>query len=99
MTISELAYELHKIDWMMRITPQEQMDAVKNYYQEVSEEDKEFYSLSDYIEDVGFASSMIYDCYEEFLDSEYLDEGYMEELFDNDELFAEYKRDLEENFD
>ena len=34
MTISKLAYELYKINWMRRISSERQMDAVKNFYEE-----------------------------------------------------------------
>lgn len=97
MNISELGYELYKIDWIRRISAERQMDVVKNYYIETDKDFIKEYSLDEYILDSGY-SGEIYVCYEEFLDAEYLDESYMEYLFDSDELFNEYKKDLEENF-
>jgi len=98
MTISELGYQLYKIDWMRRITSDMQMDTLKNYYQDTEEDYKEEYSFEDYVFDNGYANGSIYVCEDEFLNAEYLDENYMKSLYDNDELFAKYQKDLQENF-
>lgn len=97
MKIYELAYKLYQIDWERRISPEMKMDTLKNYYQEVSEEDKKGYSFEDYLFDTGYFGDL-YVCEEEFFNVEYLIEDYIKELLDNDELFAEYQKDLEENF-
>lgn len=96
MNISELGYELYKVDWLRRITPDMMADSIKNYYEEV--EDKGEYTFADYIFDNGYGNGCIYVCYEEFSNAEYLDEDYMKELFDNDTLFTEYQKDLNDNF-
>lgn len=90
MTIKKLAYELYKIDWMRRISADRQMDAFKNFYEE--QEDSE-YTIEDWIYENGYDGEL-YVCEEEFFDAEYLDENYMRSLFDNDNLFNEYQKDL-----
>lgn len=93
MTIRELAYELYKMDWMRRISCSIQMDTLKDYYQETTEEDREEYTFEDYILEYGY-SGQLYACYEEFLGEEYFDKAYVRSLFNNNELFAEYQQDL-----
>ena len=94
MTISELGYELYKIDWERRISAERKQDVWKNYYQDANIKD---YPFLKYFEDVGYDGEL-YVWYDEFLNAEYLNELYMKELFDNDELFAEYQKDLKDNF-
>ena len=94
MTIRELAYELYKMDWMRRIPCGVQMDTLKDYYQETTEEDREEYTFEDYILEHGY-QGQLYACYEEFLRAEYLDESYMRSLFyKNDDLLNEYQEDI-----
>ena len=95
MTISKLAYELYKINWMRRISSERQMDAVKNFYEEQEGSD---YTVEDWIFEHGYDGE-IYVCEDEFLNAEYLDENYMKTLFDdNENLLNEYQKDLAENF-
>ena len=43
MKITELAYELYKIDWMRRISAEHPMDVFKNFYQnQEGQEDSEY---------------------------------------------------------
>lgn len=93
MTIRKLGYELYRIDWAQRISTERKQDALKNYYQDVDEVDKKEYPFYMYLGDVGY-NGEVYVCYEEFLEIEYLDKGYMKQLFNNDELFEEYQKDL-----
>ena len=94
MTIRELAYELYKMDWMRRISCGVQMDTLKDYYQETTEEDREEYTFEDYVLEHGY-SGQLYACYEEFLEEEYLDESYIKTFFlYNDDLLKEYQEDL-----
>ena len=94
MTIRELAYELYKMDWMRRISCDIQMDTLKDYYQETTEEDREEYTFEDYILEHGY-QGQLYACYEEFLEEEYLDESYIKTFFlYHDDLFKEYQEDL-----
>ena len=94
MTIRELAYELYKMDWMRRISCGIQMDTLKDYYQETTEEDREVYTFEDYVLEYGY-SGQLYVGFNEFLRAEYLDEFYMKSIFyKNDKLFKEYQEDL-----
>ena len=94
MTIRELAYELYKMDWMRRISCDIQMDTLKDYYQETTEEDREVYTFEDYIFEFGY-QGQLYVGFNEFLRAEYLDEFYMKSIFyKNDKLFKEYQEDL-----
>ena len=91
MNISELCYELYKIDWERRISAERKMDNVKNWY----EENKQYnnYTYEEYLFDEGY-SGELYVCYNEFLGAEYLDEEYIKGILDNDKLFKEYKKDI-----
>ena len=94
MTIRKLAYELYKMDWMRRISCDIQMDTLKDYYQETTEEDREVYTFEDYVLEYGY-SGQLYVGFNEFLRAEYLDEFYMKSIFyKNDKLFKEYQEDL-----
>ena len=90
MTIRELAYELYKMDWMRRISCGIQMDTLKDYYQETTEEDREVYTFEDYVLEYGY-SGQLYVGFNEFVRAEYLDEFYMKSIFyKNDKMFKEY---------
>ncbi len=93
--IEDLAYELYKVDWMRSISAKRQAKALKNWYKETDEEEREDYTFEDYLDEVGFDGE-IYACYDEFLDNEYQDEEYMQKLLGSKKLFAEYLKSLEE---
>lgn len=96
MDIRELAYQLYIIDWKHEhITPEIEADAWKDYFEDA--EDFTEYSFEDYLWDCGYGSGTLYVCYEEFLNSEYLNEDYMKELLNNEKLFKMYLEDLEKN--
>lgn len=75
-------YELYKIDWMQRISPERQQDAIKNYFEEMESEGVEYSnsnkecSFSSYIEAVGYDGE-IYACFDEFCDNELEDKDYI----------------------
>lgn len=96
--ISELAYELYKIDWEKShmITPEVKQDAMKDYFQGLVDFDGS-YSFDDYIYEFGYSGGEIYACYDEFMNCEYLDEEYVKYLLNNDSLFKEYEYDLQEH--
>lgn len=91
MKIYHLAYELYKLDWMRRISSDRRMDALKDYYDGLVDEDE--YTFDDYIEEFGY-NGELYACFEEFYTNEYFDKFYMKQLLDNDKLYAEYEEDL-----
>lgn len=95
MTISGLCYELYKIDWMQRISPERQMDNLKTYYED-AKEDTESTTYEEIIEEFGFDGEL-YVCFDEFLGAEYQDKEYMKELLDNNELYKEYLEDVKGN--
>ena len=97
MTISELGYELYKIDWMSRIKTERKNKLVKEYYKYCKEDAETSMTVDDFVYGYGY-DGQLYVCEEEFLNAEYLEEEYMKELFNNKELFEEYKKDLQENF-
>ena len=70
--ISELCYELYKLDWKHShmITKEIEMDSLKDYFEGTVSSSE--YSFDEYIEEFGYDGE-IYACYEEFRDNEYLD--------------------------
>lgn len=87
--ITEIAYQLYIIDWKhSHVTLEMQRESLKKYYET---NDNENYTYDEYLWDNGYNGS-IYVCKEEFLHTEYMDEGYMKDLLDNESLFALYKR-------
>lgn len=98
MDIRELCYELYKIDWMNHISHNRQMDALKNYYEDLHISYDGDYTFDDYLFDNGYDGEL-YVCFDEFLQNEYLDEDYIKEyLLDNDELIKQYEDDIVNNF-
>ena len=88
------AYELYKTHWMERVSTESQLDVTRNYIEEALLEfpdDKDYQSLADFIDEVGYDSGSLYVCFNEFLTAEYTDEEFMRELFGNDDIFNAYK--------
>lgn len=94
--IKKLCYELYKINWKYHhmITIEREMDSIKDYYENLVDDDTE-YTYNDYLEEFGY-NGELYVCYEEFLENEYLEKDYMEELLDNEKLIAMYLKDIKE---
>lgn len=94
MEIKRLCYELYKIDWKPShmITVEREMDAIKDYYEGLVNDDTE-YTYDDYIEEFGYDGEL-YVCYEEFCNTEYNNEEYMCELLDNERLISLYRKDI-----
>ena len=104
MTIKEKAYQLYKLDWLnshgytmediiyrvMSILDENDFD-FKNF--NMSGNDARY--VLDLLEEIGF-NGEIYVCFDEFLNNEYQDEGYIMALLDNEALFEEYLKDIEE---
>lgn len=93
MTIKELCYELYKIDWesIHHIKPKRKMENLKVFYEENKINHYPYSSYKEYLMEVGY-NGEIYACFDEFLNNEYQDEGYIMALLDNEELFEEYLR-------
>ena len=90
MDIQTLCYELYKIVWMRRISTQRKIEAIEDYYLNINMSD---YPFEKYLEENGY-SGELYVYFDEFLESEYTDKGYMKLLLNNDELFQEYLNDI-----
>lgn len=87
-------YELYKVDWMRRVSADTQMDAIKDYFEGLTDFD-ETYTLRDYIEEFGYNSNL-YGCYSEFCETELKDEEYVLSLIGDNkalmEVYNEYKK-------
>lgn len=100
--ISKLCYELYKVDWKRNhmITADREMDSIKNYYEAVEDMSVPYftadgveYSYKDYLEEFGYDGEL-YVCYEEFLETEYLEDDYICGLLDNEKLIVMYYKDI-----
>lgn len=93
MLICDLCYELYKIDWERRISPERKMDSWKNCFEEEAYEVEDY---ENYLDEAGYDGEL-YVCHDEFLDAEYLDKEYIKGLLDNDKLYAKYLADIKEH--
>lgn len=95
MDISQLCYELYKIDWKHShmITKDREMDSLKNYFEDARYFPDGDYSYNNYLEERGYDGEL-YACYDEFCETEYLDEEYIKYLLDNENLLAVYYADI-----
>lgn len=98
--ISKLCYELYKVDWKRNhmITADREMDSIKDYYAFLMAEDDEdvnvfTYTYNDYLEEFGYDGEL-YVCYEEFLETEYLEDDYICGLLKSEKLIAMYHKDI-----
>ena len=85
MNFRELFYEIYKLDWKRThiIFPQREADALVDFYEDKKAGNiDENMSVADYIEEYGY-SGELYASYDEFLENEYLDGGYMNYLVDS----------------
>lgn len=94
--ISKLAYELYKLDWKEshNITPEEEASALKDYFEGLIDSPSN-YTFAEYIEEFVY-KGMLYVCYEEFCDAEYLEEEYIRSLLKDEHLIKLYLEDLKE---
>lgn len=90
--ISNLTYELYKLDWLRKISIDKQMDELKNYYKGLTD-DETVYSFEDYIEEFGYDGEL-YSSKDEFLENEYLLDNYMKSLLDDEDLYMLYLKDM-----
>jgi len=109
MNISQYAYELYKIDWEQshNISGKRKLEAYREYTQLCLEEEADpltmqYSSLSystfeDFLEEHGYHGEL-YVCYDEFLNAEYLDDGYMEYLLQDSNLIDARNEDIQTNY-
>lgn len=90
MDIKKIAYEKYKLDWMLRhgYTLEDLVSELSDCMTEVNED---FVVVFDVWEsDYGFKSE-IWTCFDEFIDNEYQDYGYMKQLLN----WEEYEKYME----
>ena len=95
MDIKKIAYEKYKLDWMLHHghTLEDLINSLSDCMEEVNED---FVVVFDIWEsDYGFGSE-IWVCFDEFIDNEYQDEGYMKQLL-NWEEYKKYQEDINMN--
>jgi hypothetical protein len=90
MNIKQIAYEKYKLDWLLKhgYTLADLISELDSM-QEADPCESISRLFNDWESDFGF-SSEIWACYQEFLDNEYQDEGYMRQLL-NWEEYEKYK--------
>jgi hypothetical protein len=97
--ISKLCYELYKIGWKQyHIDAERERKSIKDYYAFLMEADDEdtnvfTYTYNDYLEEFGYDGEL-YVCYEEFCETEYLEEDYIRVLLNDEQLLAMYYEDI-----
>ena len=96
--ISQIAYKKYKRDWFENHVSIHLLHETKNNYlsykQDCDELGFESDTFSEYIEENGFGG-MLWVCFDEFLNAEYADKGYMEALLTSEQYKA-YQLDMEE---
>lgn len=98
--ISKIAYMLYKQDWInSNTTPEQRLENLRTYLDFTHEYLIESYgnalSFEDWLEEGGYQpGGALYVCYDEFLDEEYRDEGYICSLLKNPEWIEQYKFDI-----
>jgi hypothetical protein len=92
MNIKKIAYEKYKLDWMLHhgYTLKDFINELSYYIEESNEDLVVVFDVWE--SDYGFGSE-IWVCYQEFLDNEYLDEGYMKQLLTWEE-YEKYQEDV-----
>ncbi len=92
---AEMVYELYKIDWMRRVSRQQESDLTMDWLEaKVYGEISPYINLDEYIFEYGYNQG-IYVCYEEFLEHEYQDREYISSLlYGKEELIEMYDDDI-----
>lgn len=90
-------YELYKQEWIhSHLSNQQIKDSIVDYFEGLVDSSEEF-TFRDYVEEYGFTNGEVYACYDEFMDNEYCNIEFIKPLLeDYQNLFEEYKKDLEE---
>lgn len=90
--IKQIAYEKYKLDWMLHhgYTLKDLIDELSSCMEEANEDLVVVFDI--WASDYGFGSE-IWVCFQEFIDNEYQDEGYMKQLL-NWEEYEKYQEDM-----
>lgn len=93
MNIKQIAYEKYKLDWLLRhgYTLRDLINEL-DMLREENPGDSVSVLFNYWVYEVGFGSE-IWACCQEFLDNEYLDEGYMKQLLTWEE-YEKYQEDV-----
>lgn len=93
MNIKQIAYEKYKLDWMLKHghTLSDLMHEL-DMMQEENQDDSASQLFIDWEYGFGFGSE-IWVCFDEFIDNEYQDAGYMKQLLTWEEYEA-YREDV-----
>ena len=95
--IKKVAYELYKQAWVdSHTTPEARLDELREYFlycKECVDDGDTPATHKSSLEESGYPGGMIYVCYGEFCNNEYLVQEYIEQLLKNDELIALYRAD------
>ena len=96
MDIKMKAYQKYQIDWMVshNITLADVNAAACDWFNDRLNDSKNDDSFGSYIEEYGFGGSMIWACYDEFLESEYQDRAYIRSLLRDDDDYRAYLDDI-----
>lgn len=89
----EVAYQKYKEEWIKEHISDTEMVATQAAYE--NDEESEFMTFEEYVEEYGFANGMIYASFDEFLDEEYEDEEDEEYEFDIKEVYQNLKESPE----
>jgi hypothetical protein len=97
--ISKLCYELYKVDWESNhgITADKKKDSIRKYYEFLVSEFSDWQAVTityaDYLAQFGYDGEMCA-CYREFLDTDYLEDDYICGLLNDNDLIAQYYKDV-----
>ena len=79
-------YEMYKVDWMRRITPEQIINEAKCWFDSWIDCLEEAQTFSEWVEENGFGGEL-YVCFDEFCECELNDKDYIRNLIgDNDEM-------------
>lgn len=99
LTLQTVLYEIYRESWMCNnVSPRERFDTFRNY--KLSNACEKIYeSYDDYLLDNNGFGGSLYVCFGEFLDSEYLDKEFIEELIRGSEIDDDLKTFLMETYE
>ena len=95
MDIKKIAYEKYKLDWMLHhgYTLEDLISELSDCMEEANEDLVVVFDV--WTSDYGFGSE-IWVCFNEFIDNEYQDEGYMRQLLTWEE-YEKYQEDIKDD--
>lgn len=103
MHISEIAYELYKMNWIAtHVSRAGELSTYREYLKyrnECLKKGEEVDCFEEWLWDTGYGNGSLYVCYEEFCDGEYHDREFIAYLFGYEEDFVkEYLEDIKDDY-